>query len=65
MSWVTVIVPVYNMERYVDRCIESVVQQTDGDFSLLLIVDGATDNSRTVSCMGRARCAHRGRAETE
>ena len=45
MSWVTVIVPVYNMERYVDRCIESVVQQTDGDFSLLLIVDGATDRS--------------------
>lgn len=45
MNWVTVIVPVYNMENYIDRCIASVLQQTDRNFVLLLLIDGATDDS--------------------
>lgn len=42
---ISIIVPVYNCEKYVEVCIESVVRQTYGDFELILINDGSTDNS--------------------
>ena len=42
---VSVIVPVYNVEKYIKRCIESILVQTYTDFELLLIDDGTTDMS--------------------
>lgn len=45
MSVVTVIVPIYNMSAYIDKCVESVLNQTYKDFVLLLIDDGSTDDS--------------------
>ncbi len=42
---VTVVMGVYNAENYVDQAIESVLNQTYGDFELLLLNDGSTDNS--------------------
>ena len=42
---VTVIVPVYNAQRYVGECIESLKQQTFGDFEALIIDDCSTDGS--------------------
>ena len=42
---VSVILPVYNSERYLNRSITSVLQQTMGDFELLAIDDCSTDGS--------------------
>lgn len=42
---VSVIVPVYNVERYIDRCIQSVLSQTYTDFELILVNDGSLDTS--------------------
>ena len=45
---VSIIIPVYNVERYLDRCVESVLRQTYPDFEVLLIDDGSTDHSGTL-----------------
>lgn len=45
---ISVIVPVYNTEKYLDRCIQSILAQTYTDFELLLINDGSTDSSGAI-----------------
>ena len=45
---ISVIVPVYNTEKYLHRCINSVLVQTYTDFELLLIDDGSKDSSGTI-----------------
>ena len=45
---ISVIVPVYNTEKYLDRCIESILSSTYTDFELLLINDGSTDQSLDI-----------------
>ena len=45
---VSIIVPVYNTEKFLHRCIDSVLAQTYKDFELLLINDGSTDSSGTI-----------------
>lgn len=42
---ISVIVPVYKVEQYLPRCIDSILAQTFTDFELLLIDDGSPDNS--------------------
>lgn len=42
---VSIVVPVYNVEKYVSRCIESIFNQTYGNYDLVLIDDGSTDRS--------------------
>lgn len=42
---VSIIIPVYNSEKYLDKCIISVLNQTFTDFQLILIDDGSTDSS--------------------
>lgn len=42
---VSVIVPVYNAEKYLKRCVESILQQTMEDFELILVNDGSNDFS--------------------
>lgn len=45
---ISVIVPVYNTEKYLRRCIDSILAQTFTDFELLLIDDGSTDGSGAI-----------------
>lgn len=45
---ISVIIPVYNTEQYLHRCIDSVLAQTYQDFELLLIDDGSKDSSGTI-----------------
>lgn len=45
MPKISIIIPIYNVENYLEKCIQSVLNQTYKDFELLLIDDGSTDNS--------------------
>lgn len=45
MISVSVIVPVYNAERYLERCVNSIFAQTFTDYELILVDDGSTDGS--------------------
>lgn len=45
---ISIVVPVYNAEKYLNRCIESILKQTFSDFELLLIDDGSTDRSGVI-----------------
>lgn len=42
---VSIIVPIYNTEKYLEKCINSILKQSFDDFELLLVDDGSTDNS--------------------
>ena len=48
MPMISVIVPVYNTEKYLDRCVQSILAQTYSNFELLLINDGSTDSSGVI-----------------
>lgn len=48
MPTISIIVPVYNVEKYVIKCIESVIAQTYRDWELILVDDGSTDNSGKI-----------------
>ena len=43
----SIIIPVYKARRYLQRCIESILQQTYTDYELILVNDGSTDNGET------------------
>ena len=45
---VSIIIPVYNMGRYVERCIESVCNQTYDNLEIILVNDASTDNSLQI-----------------
>lgn len=48
MPKISVIVPIYNTEKYLPRCIDSILAQTYTGFELILINDGSTDNSGAI-----------------
>ena len=45
---VSIIVPIYNMERLIRRCLDSLVGQTERDIEIILVDDGSTDNSADI-----------------
>ena len=45
---VSIIVPVYNCEKYIDRCIKSLIGQTYKNLEIIIINDGSTDNSLEI-----------------
>ena len=48
MSFISIVIPVYNTAQYLPRCIESVLNQSFRDFELLLVDDGSTDGSGDI-----------------
>ena len=48
MSAISVIVPVYNVEKYIRKCIQSILNQSFQDFELILVDDGSTDESLRI-----------------
>lgn len=48
MPDVSIIVPIYNAENYLDKCIESLLNQTKKEIEIILINDGSTDNSEKI-----------------
>lgn len=45
---ISIIVPVYNVEKYLDRCMESILQQTYRKLEIILVDDGSTDTSSAM-----------------
>lgn len=48
MPEISIIVPVYQVEKYLDRCIKSIVNQIFTDFELILVDDGSVDSSPAI-----------------
>ena len=48
MIKVSVLVPVYNVENYLEQCLKSIVNQTLKDIEIICINDGSTDNSLNI-----------------
>jgi len=48
MAKISVIVPVYNVEKYLRQCLDSIVKQTFTDFECICVNDGSTDNSLSI-----------------
>ena len=44
----SIIVPVYNVEKYIRKCLDSIIKQTYKDFEIILVNDGSTDNSGLI-----------------
>ena len=45
---ISVIVPIYNIEKYIGRCIDSIIHQTYQNLEIILVDDGSTDNSGQI-----------------
>ena len=48
MSKISVIVPVYNVEKYISKCLDSILAQTYADLEVICVNDGSTDNSGKI-----------------
>lgn len=48
MSLISVLIPVYNTEKYLCRCLDSILSQTIQDYEVILVDDGSTDDSGQI-----------------
>lgn len=55
---VSIVIPIYNAEKFLKKCVSSVLEQSYKDFELILIDDGSSDNS-SVICSEFAECDSR------
>lgn len=49
MPKISIIVPIYNVEKYIDRCLKSIQNQTLKDIEVILVDDGSKDNSISIA----------------
>jgi len=47
---VSLIIPVYNVEKYLKKCLDSATEQTLGEIEIIIVNDGSTDNSLSIIC---------------
>lgn len=45
---VSIVIPVYNAEKYLEKCLDSCIEQTYNNFEVLIVNDGSTDNSQSI-----------------
>ena len=45
---ISVVVPVYNVEKYLERCVDSIIKQTYKNLDIILVDDGSQDNSGKI-----------------
>ena len=48
MNKISIIIPVYNVEKYIRRCIDSILAQTNINYELILVDDGSTDSTLSI-----------------
>ncbi|NCA92648.1 glycosyltransferase, partial [bacterium] len=48
MVKVSVIIPVYNTEKYIEKCVNSIISQTLSEIEIILVNDGSTDSSLKI-----------------
>ncbi|ECL3793893.1 glycosyltransferase, partial [Campylobacter jejuni] len=46
---VGIVIPIYNVEKYLDECLQSVIDQTYTNLSIVLVNDGSNDNSLSIA----------------
>lgn len=56
MSFISVIIPLYNKEKYVERTLNSVLSQTYDDYEIVVVDDGSTDNSLNIITQMSQKC---------
>ena len=44
----SIIIPIYNVEKYIEKCLESIDNQNYGDYEIILVNDGSTDDSARI-----------------
>lgn len=64
MNKLSIIIPVYNGEKFIDRCLESILSQDNGKLEIILVNDGSSDKSaeicdRYASECQAVRCIHK------
>lgn len=55
---ISIIIPIYNIEKYIRRCVESILSQTYSNLEIILVDDGSTDDSGII-CDEYAKCDSR------
>ena len=45
---ISIVVPIYNVQKYLEKCIKSIIKQTYENLEIILVNDGSTDNSLDI-----------------